>query len=59
MEYKPQGFRMRGIQNAISKNLSYFDAEAKEIEVITDASQHGLCAQLSMMEQLLLLHLTL
>ncbi|KAK2715815.1 hypothetical protein QYM36_010397 [Artemia franciscana] len=31
----------RGIQNAISKNLSYFDPEAKEIEVITDASQHG------------------
>ncbi|KAK2722490.1 hypothetical protein QYM36_002885 [Artemia franciscana] len=37
----------RGIQNAISKNLSYFDPEAKEIEVITDASQHGLGAQLS------------
>ncbi|KAK2715597.1 hypothetical protein QYM36_010243 [Artemia franciscana] len=29
----------RGIQNAISKNLFYFDPEAKEIEVITDASQ--------------------
>ncbi|KAK2704983.1 hypothetical protein QYM36_017135 [Artemia franciscana] len=38
----------RGIQNAISKNLSYFDPDAKEIEVITDASQHGLGAQLSM-----------
>ena len=38
----------RGIQNAIFKNLSYFDPEAKEIEVITDASQHGLGAQLSM-----------
>ncbi|KAK2716625.1 hypothetical protein QYM36_006937 [Artemia franciscana] len=37
----------RGIQNAISKNLSYFDPEAKEIKVITDASQHGLGAQLS------------
>ncbi|KAK2704438.1 hypothetical protein QYM36_016737 [Artemia franciscana] len=37
----------RGIQNAISKNLSYFDPEAKEIEVITDASQHSLGAQLS------------
>ncbi|KAK2724244.1 hypothetical protein QYM36_000939 [Artemia franciscana] len=35
----------RGIQNAISQNLSYFDP--KEIEVITDASQHGLGAQLS------------
>ncbi|KAK2704047.1 hypothetical protein QYM36_017623 [Artemia franciscana] len=32
-----------GIQNAIS----YFDPEAKEIEVITDTSQHGLGAQLS------------
>ncbi|KAK2715086.1 hypothetical protein QYM36_009913 [Artemia franciscana] len=37
----------RGIQNATSKNLSYFDPEAKEIEVITDASQHSLGAQLS------------
>ncbi|KAK2718757.1 hypothetical protein QYM36_005931 [Artemia franciscana] len=37
----------RVIQNAVSKNLSYFDPEAKEIEVITDASQHGLGAQLT------------
>ncbi|KAK2718758.1 hypothetical protein QYM36_005932 [Artemia franciscana] len=37
----------RVIQNPVSKNLSYFDPEAKEIEVITDASQHGLGAQLT------------
>ncbi|KAK2718755.1 hypothetical protein QYM36_005929 [Artemia franciscana] len=37
----------RVIQNAVSKNLSYFDPEAKEIEVITDASHHGLGAQLT------------
>ncbi|KAK2703918.1 hypothetical protein QYM36_017739 [Artemia franciscana] len=37
----------RGIHNAISKNLSYFDPEAKEIDVITDTSQQGLGAQQS------------
>ena len=34
------------IQTSICKNLSYFDHKSRNVEVIVDASQHGLGAQL-------------
>ena len=34
------------IQEAICSNLAYFDTKSAQVEVITDASQHGLGAQL-------------
>jgi hypothetical protein len=37
----------RGIQDAICQNITYFDPEAKDIEVITNASQHGLGTHLT------------
>ncbi|KAK2721885.1 hypothetical protein QYM36_004010 [Artemia franciscana] len=36
------------IQDSICKNLAYFSQHAKLTEVVTDASQHGVGAQLVM-----------
>ena len=46
-EWNPShGEAKRVIQNSICQNFLYVDPEAKEMEVITDASQDGMGAQL-------------